>query len=155
MTAPVGEFDLIVLGGGPAGISGAGTAAAFGRRVVLVEEQTEIGGAGLNSGTISHCSLPGARLSLECCTHTTGTSVARALSTTAPIFATIASRSYASLTTPFWTSITSSAVFGRFSSVVMALPGVSHGVVTLTLAGRTWAPRSTRGRETASLRYVA
>src|SRR5690349_10161618 len=46
------EFDLVVLGGGPAGISGAGTAATFGQRVALVEEQVEIGGAGLNSGTV-------------------------------------------------------------------------------------------------------
>jgi NAD(P) transhydrogenase len=53
MTAPaLGEFDLVVLGGGPAGISGAGTAATFGQRVALVEEQVEIGGAGLNSGTV-------------------------------------------------------------------------------------------------------
>ncbi|MEQ1861981.1 MAG: Si-specific NAD(P)(+) transhydrogenase [Chthoniobacteraceae bacterium] len=46
------HFDLIVLGGGPAGCSGGLAAAAFGKRVALVETETHIGGAGLNTGTI-------------------------------------------------------------------------------------------------------
>jgi len=31
------SYDLVVIGGGPAGISGANTAAIFGKRVALVE----------------------------------------------------------------------------------------------------------------------
>jgi NAD(P) transhydrogenase len=45
-------FDLIVIGGGPAGSSGAVTAAIFGKHVALVEKQPSVGGAGLNTGTI-------------------------------------------------------------------------------------------------------
>src|SRR3954469_17783429 len=71
-------------------------------------------------------SLPCSRLSLECCTQTTGTSAERAFSTTVPMFATTLSRSYASLTTPFCTSITSRSVFGRFWNVVMASPWLSN-----------------------------
>ncbi len=46
------EFDLVVIGGGPAGWSGANTAAAFGKRVALIERAASIGGAGLNTGTL-------------------------------------------------------------------------------------------------------
>jgi NAD(P) transhydrogenase len=45
-------FDLVVIGGGPAGSSGAVTASLFGKRVALVEKETRVGGAGLNTGTI-------------------------------------------------------------------------------------------------------
>jgi NAD(P) transhydrogenase len=46
------EFDLIVLGGGPAGISGATGAGLFGKRVALIEMAAVLGGAGINTGTI-------------------------------------------------------------------------------------------------------
>jgi len=46
------DFDLIVLGGGPAGIAGAQAAAVFGKRVALIEREARIGGAGINTGTI-------------------------------------------------------------------------------------------------------
>jgi NAD(P) transhydrogenase len=45
-------FDLVVLGGGPAGMSGAAAAGLFGKRVALVEQATQVGGAGINTGTI-------------------------------------------------------------------------------------------------------
>lgn len=45
-------FELVVIGGGPAGSSGAVTAALFGKRVALVEKERHVGGAGLNTGTI-------------------------------------------------------------------------------------------------------
>jgi len=45
-------FDLVVIGGGPAGSSGAVTASIFGKSVALVEKETRVGGAGLNTGTI-------------------------------------------------------------------------------------------------------
>jgi len=46
-------FDLIVIGGGPAGIVGATTAAAIGKRVALVESNAELGGAGITNGALS------------------------------------------------------------------------------------------------------
>ena len=48
----VQHYDLIVIGGGPAGICGANTAGVFGKRVALVEKLREVGGAGINTGTI-------------------------------------------------------------------------------------------------------
>lgn len=50
MTA--GEYDLLVIGGGPAGSSGATAASAAGCRVALIERAERLGGAGLNTGTI-------------------------------------------------------------------------------------------------------
>ncbi len=46
------SYDLLVIGGGPAGSSAAITAAVFGKRVVLIERAEKIGGAGINTGTI-------------------------------------------------------------------------------------------------------
>lgn len=46
------HFDLIVLGGGPAGTSGAASAGFLGKRVALVERLELLGGAGINTGTI-------------------------------------------------------------------------------------------------------
>jgi len=46
------SFDLVVLGGGPAGTSGALAGALLGKRVALVEQAAVIGGAGVNTGTI-------------------------------------------------------------------------------------------------------
>src|SRR4026208_623801 len=45
------EYDLIVLGGGPAGIIGAATAASFGHTVALVDSHAELGGAGIKTRT--------------------------------------------------------------------------------------------------------
>lgn len=46
------SFDLIVIGSGPAGENGAAQAAHFGKRVALIERRAELGGAGVNSGTV-------------------------------------------------------------------------------------------------------
>jgi len=46
------EFDLVVLGGGPTGTSGAMVAGFFGKRVALVEMNSLLGGAGINTGTL-------------------------------------------------------------------------------------------------------
>lgn len=58
-------FDLVVIGGGPAGICGANTAAIFGKRVALVEKLPEIGGAGINTGTIPSKTLRETALALS------------------------------------------------------------------------------------------
>src|SRR3954468_5457782 len=46
------QFDLIVIGSGPAGEKGAAQAAYFGKRVCLVERAPKPGGAAVNTGTI-------------------------------------------------------------------------------------------------------
>jgi NAD(P) transhydrogenase len=46
------DFDLVVLGGGPAGEKGAAQAAYFGKRVAIVERAPEPGGAAVHTGTL-------------------------------------------------------------------------------------------------------
>src|SRR6059036_2877345 len=46
------HYDLIVIGSGPAGEKGAAQAAYFGKRVAIVEQAPEVGGTGINTGTI-------------------------------------------------------------------------------------------------------
>src|SRR5439155_24553784 len=62
---PDHSFDLIVIGGGPAGISGANTAGIFGKRVALGEKLREVGGAGINTGTIPSKTLRETALALS------------------------------------------------------------------------------------------
>jgi NAD(P) transhydrogenase len=53
--APAGsdvEFDLVVIGSGPAGEKGAAQAAYFGKRVALVERSPTLGGASVHTGTL-------------------------------------------------------------------------------------------------------
>ena len=59
------DFDVVVIGGGPAGISGANTAGIFGKRVALVEKLREVGGAGINTGTIPSKTLRETALALS------------------------------------------------------------------------------------------
>jgi NAD(P) transhydrogenase len=61
----VKAYDLIVVGGGPAGISGANTAAIFGKHVALIEKLGELGGAGINTGTIPSKTLRETALALS------------------------------------------------------------------------------------------
>src|SRR3954468_16916071 len=75
-----------------------------------------------SSGTYFHSSLSRGSPSSLCCTQTTGTLAARALSTSVATLATSASRPGAPPTTPFCTSTTSRAVLVRLSSVVTAPP---------------------------------
>ena len=56
---PAQQFDIVGIGGGPAGICGANTAGIFGKRVALVEKLPEVGGAGINTGTIPEASMAG------------------------------------------------------------------------------------------------
>ena len=45
-------YDLIVIGSGPAGESGAAAAALFGKRVAMIEKSPLVGGASTNTGTL-------------------------------------------------------------------------------------------------------
>ena len=46
------DFDLIVIGAGPAGETGAANAARHGKKVALIEREPYLGGAGINTGTV-------------------------------------------------------------------------------------------------------
>jgi NAD(P) transhydrogenase len=48
----VRQFDLVVIGSGPAGEKGAAQAAYFGKKVALVEAEPALGGACINTGTL-------------------------------------------------------------------------------------------------------
>ncbi|HET7771431.1 MAG TPA: Si-specific NAD(P)(+) transhydrogenase [Chloroflexota bacterium] len=52
MTQPADAYDLVVIGSGPAGEKGAAQVAYFGKRVALIERAPEVGGAGVNTGTL-------------------------------------------------------------------------------------------------------
>lgn len=46
------NYDLVVIGSGPAGEKGAAQAAYFGKKVALIEKEQELGGAAANTGTL-------------------------------------------------------------------------------------------------------
>jgi NAD(P) transhydrogenase len=58
-------YDLVVIGGGPAGITAAAEASSFGKSVVLVDSHREIGGAGINTGTVPSKTLRETALALS------------------------------------------------------------------------------------------
>ena len=59
------DYDLIVIGSGPAGEKGAAQAAWFGKRVAIVEKQGVDGGACVNTGTVPSKTLREAALQLS------------------------------------------------------------------------------------------
>jgi NAD(P) transhydrogenase len=59
------RFDLVVIGGGPAGERGAAQAAYFGKRVAMLERQPEPGGAAVHTGTLPSKTLREAGLFLS------------------------------------------------------------------------------------------
>jgi len=56
-TPVLGEYEVVVLGGGPAGIAAAAAAGRAGRRTVLVERYGFLGGAGTAAGLANFCGL--------------------------------------------------------------------------------------------------
>src|SRR5207248_9088801 len=56
-TPVLGEHEVVVLGGGPAGIAAAAAAARAGRSTVLVERYGFLGGAGTAAGLANFCGL--------------------------------------------------------------------------------------------------
>lgn len=59
------SYDAVILGGGPAGIIGAVTAAGLGHTVALVDAHAELGGAGVNTGTVPSKTLRETALALS------------------------------------------------------------------------------------------
>ena len=59
------SYDLVVIGSGPAGSSGALAASYFGKKVALIERAKNVGGAGINTGTIPSKALRESALMLS------------------------------------------------------------------------------------------
>src|SRR3569623_1906996 len=56
-TRVIGEYDVVVLGGGPAGLAAAAAAGQHGRRVLLIERYGFLGGMGTAAGVTNFCGL--------------------------------------------------------------------------------------------------
>ena len=54
-----GEYEVVVLGGGPAGIVAAASAARAGRKTLLIERYGFLGGMGTAAGVTNFCGLHG------------------------------------------------------------------------------------------------
>ena len=65
MTNDLKTYDLVVIGGGPAGLNAAIAASAFGKTVALVDCHPQIGGAGINTGTVPSKTLRETALALS------------------------------------------------------------------------------------------
>jgi NAD(P) transhydrogenase len=59
------NYDLVIIGGGPAGITAAATATAQKKTVAMVDSHHEFGGAGFNAGTIPSKALRETALALS------------------------------------------------------------------------------------------
>ncbi|MGA0570935.1 FAD-dependent oxidoreductase [Variovorax sp. VNK109] len=56
-TKVLGEYDVVVLGGGPAGMAAAVSAASAGQRTLLIERYGFLGGMGTAAGVTNFCGL--------------------------------------------------------------------------------------------------
>jgi NAD(P) transhydrogenase len=65
MTNDLRTYELVVIGGGPAGITAATTASDFGKSVALVDSNQDLGGAGINTGTVPSKTLRETALALS------------------------------------------------------------------------------------------
>jgi NAD(P) transhydrogenase len=59
------QYDLVVIGAGPAGLAGATAAGIFGKRVALIERERVLGGALINTGTLPSKTLRETALALS------------------------------------------------------------------------------------------
>jgi NAD(P) transhydrogenase len=59
------NYDLIIIGGGPAGLTAASTAATLHKTVALIDCHHELGGAGINTGTVPSKTLRETALALS------------------------------------------------------------------------------------------
>jgi NAD(P) transhydrogenase len=59
------NYDLVIIGGGPAGITAASSATALHKTVALVDCHHELGGAGINTGTVPSKTLRETALALS------------------------------------------------------------------------------------------
>ena len=65
MPNEIKTYDLVVIGGGPAGIVAASTATRLHKSVALVDSHHELGGAGINTGTVPSKTLRETALALS------------------------------------------------------------------------------------------
>jgi len=65
MPAETKNYDLVILGGGPAGVIAATTATESHKTVALVDSHHELGGAGVNTGTVPSKTLRETALALS------------------------------------------------------------------------------------------
>jgi pyruvate/2-oxoglutarate dehydrogenase complex dihydrolipoamide dehydrogenase (E3) component len=65
MTIDLKSYGLVVIGGGPAGIIATTVASSFRKSVALVDSHQEIGGAGINTGTVPSKTLRETALALS------------------------------------------------------------------------------------------
>src|SRR5260221_4730674 len=65
MTNDLQTYDLVVMGGGPAGITAAIVASSIGKGVALVDSHQAMGGAGINTGTVPSKTLRETALALS------------------------------------------------------------------------------------------
>src|SRR4051794_39886831 len=59
------DYDLVVIGCGPAGEKGAAQAAYFGKRVCVIEKEADPGGAAVHTGTLPSKTLRETALALS------------------------------------------------------------------------------------------
>jgi NAD(P) transhydrogenase len=65
MTDDSKTYDMVVIGGGPAGVTAASLASGLGKSVALVDSHRQIGGAGINTGTVPSKTLRETALALS------------------------------------------------------------------------------------------
>ncbi len=59
------NYDLIIIGGGPAGVIASNTATASHKKIALIDNHHELGGAGINTGTVPSKTLRETALALS------------------------------------------------------------------------------------------
>ena len=65
MSNEIKNYDLVILGGGPAGLTAASSASELHKTVALVDCHHELGGAGINTGTVPSKTLRETALALS------------------------------------------------------------------------------------------